>query len=193
MLAAPLILGLAISLLAAPADPQSAVPAPRDAAQRDPTQEVKSSGVIRGRITSLDTGKPLRRAQIHLTVDVLNPPRTASTSNDGRYELRDIPPGRYTLSVQRSGYLSLSYGQRRPGEQARPLEIADKEVIEKVDFALPRMSVISGRVFDDLGEPIAGVTVWVLQTRYIQGRRQLVATPRARCPAARTDRAYVRP
>lgn len=67
MLAAPLILGLAISLLAAPADPQSAVPAPRDAAQRDPTQEVKSSGVIRGRITSLDTGKPLRRAQIRLT------------------------------------------------------------------------------------------------------------------------------
>ena len=38
------------------------------------------------------------------------------------------------------------------------------------------MSVISGRVLDDLGEPIAGVTVWVLQTRFVQGRRQLVAT-----------------
>jgi hypothetical protein len=38
------------------------------------------------------------------------------------------------------------------------------------------MSVISGRVLDDLGEPIAGVTVWALHTRYIQGRRQLVAT-----------------
>ena len=71
---------------------------------------------------------------------------------------------------------ALTYGQRRPGEQGRPLEIAEKDVAEKVDFALPRMSVISGHVFDDLGEPIAGVTVWVLQTRYIQGRRQLVAT-----------------
>jgi hypothetical protein len=138
--------------------------------------------VIRGRITSVDTGKPLRRAQVRVTTETIDytmpapPAFTASTSNDGRYELRDIPPGRYTLRVQRSGYLALNYGQRRPGEQARPLEIADKEVIEKVDFALPRMSVISGRVLDDLGEPIAGVTVWVLQTRYFQGRRQLIPT-----------------
>jgi hypothetical protein len=177
MLAAALILALAISALATPAEPQTVVPAPGNAAPRDPAEEGKGSGVIRGRITSLDTGKPLRRAQVRLT-DEMSPltPRTASTSNDGRYEFRDIPPGRYTLRVERSGYLALNYGQRRPGEQARPLEIAYKEVAEKVDFALPRMSVISGRVLDDLGEPIAGVTVWVLQTRYIQGRRQLVAT-----------------
>jgi hypothetical protein len=177
MLAAAVILAVAICALAAPADPQIAGSAPRDAAPHDPAREVKSSGVIRGRITSLDTGKPLRRAQVHLT-DEMSPltPRTASTSNDGRYEFRDIPPGRYTLRVQRSGYLALNYGQRRPGEQARPLEIAEKEVADKVDFALPRMSVINGRVLDDLGEPIAGVTVWALQPRYIQGRRQLVAT-----------------
>jgi protocatechuate 3,4-dioxygenase beta subunit len=178
MLAAAVILALAISALAAPGDPQITVSAPRDAAPHDQTQEVKSSGIVRGRITSLDTGKPLRRAQVRLTAeyDFLGTPRTASTSTDGRYEFRDVAPGRYTLRVERSGYLALTYGQRRPGEQGRPLEIAEKEVADKVDFALPRMSVISGRVLDDLGEPIAGVTVWVLQTRYIQGRRQLVAT-----------------
>jgi hypothetical protein len=176
MLAA-LILALAIPALAAPAGPQTARSAPPDAAPRGPTQEVKSSGVIRGRITSLDTGKPLRRAQVRLT-DVMSPltPRTASTSNDGRYEFRDISPGRYTLRVQRSGYLAQNYGQRHPGEQARPLEIADKEVVEKVDFALPRMGIISGRVLDELGEPIVGVTVWALQTRYFDGRRNLVPT-----------------
>src|SRR5687767_3156839 len=175
---AALILALTIPALAASAEPQLAVSTPRESAQRDATQEVKSNGVIRGRITSLDTGKPLRRAQVRLTADELipPPPRTASTSSDGRYELRDIPPGRYTLRVERSGYLALTYGQRRPGEQGRPLEIAEKEVADKVDFALPRMSVISGRVLDDLGEPIAGITVWVLQTRHVQGRRQLVAT-----------------
>jgi Carboxypeptidase regulatory-like domain len=174
MLAA-VILALAIPAFASPAEPQ--VSALRDAAPRDPPPGVKGGGVIRGRITSLDTGKPLRRAQVRLeAADVLSPPRTASTSNDGRYEFRDIPPGRYTLRVQRSGYLALNYGQRRPGEQARPLEIADKEVVEKVDFALPRMGIISGRVLDELGEPILGVTVWALQTRYFDGRRKLVPT-----------------
>jgi hypothetical protein len=177
MLAA-LILALAIPVLAAPAEPQIAALTPPGAAPRGPNQEVKADGVIRGRITSLDTGKPLRRAQVRLAseYEFLGTPRTASTSTDGRYEFRDVAPGRYTLRVERSGYLPLTYGQRRPGEQGRPLEIAEKEVADKVDVALPRMSVISGRVLDDFGEPIAGVTVWVLQTRYIQGRRQLVAT-----------------
>lgn len=178
MLAAAVMLAFAVLALAASAEPQIPVSAPRDSGPRDATQEVEAGGVIRGRITSLDTGKPLRRAQVRLTseYDYLSTPRTASTSTDGRYEFRDVPPGRYTLRVERSGYLALTYGQRRPGDLGRPLELADKEVAEKVDFALPRMAVISGRVLDDLGEPIAGVTVWVLQTRYIQGRRQLVVT-----------------
>jgi hypothetical protein len=136
MLAA-LILALAIPTLAAAAEPQVAVPAPRDAAPRDPAREVKSSGVIRGRITSLDTGKPVRRAQVRLT-DEMSPltPRTVSTSNDRRYEFRDISPGRYTLRVQRSGYLALNYGQRRPDEQARPLEIAEKLSIRSTSRCL---------------------------------------------------------
>jgi len=96
---AALILALTIPALAASAEPQLAVPAPREAAPRDASQETKAGGVIRGRITSLDTGKPLRRAQVRLTADELvpPPPLTASTSSDGRYELRDVPPGRYTL------------------------------------------------------------------------------------------------
>ena len=178
MLATAVMLAFAIAALGAPAEPQVAVSPPGDAGSRNSTQGVKAGGVIRGRITSLDTGKPLRRAQVRLAseYEFLGTPRTASTSSDGRYEFRDVAPGRYTLRAERSGYLALTYGQRRPGEQGRPLEIAEKGVAEKVDFALPRMSVISGRVLDDLGEPIAGITVWVLQTRYIQGRRQLVAT-----------------
>ena len=178
MLAVAAMLAFAISALGAPAELQVGVSAPVDAGSRNSTQGVNAGGVIRGRITSLDTGKPLRRAQVSLASEseFLGTPRTVSTSTDGRYEFRDVAPGRYTLRVERGGYLALTYGQRRPGEQGRPLEIAEKEVAEKVDFALPRMSVISGRVLDDLGEPIAGVTVWVLQTRFIQGRRQLVAS-----------------
>ena len=172
------ILTLAVFALGTPAEPQVAAPAPGDSGSRNSPQEAKTGAVIRGRVTSVDTGKPLRRAQVRLASenDFLGTPRTASTSSDGRYEFPDVAPGRYTLRVERSGYLALTYGQRRPGEQGRPLEIAEKEVADKVDFALPRMSVISGRIFDDVGEPIAGVTVWALQTRYIQGRRQLIAT-----------------
>jgi hypothetical protein len=175
MLAA-VTLVFALPVLAAAAEPQHGVSALGAPVPRESPAEVKGSGVIRGRVTSLGTGKPLRRAQLRLSAenDYLGTPRTASTSNDGRYELRDVPPGRYTLRVQRSGYLTLTYGQRRPGEQPRLLELGDEESIEKVDFALPRMGVISGRVLDELGEPFAGVTVAALQARYVDGRRRLV-------------------
>jgi carboxypeptidase family protein len=36
------------------------------------------------------------------------------------------------------------------------------------------MSVISGRVFDEVGDPIAGVTVSAQQLRFFEGRRKLV-------------------
>ena len=105
MLAA-VIVALAISTPAAHDSPQIAMPSPGNAAGRERAQEVTASGIIRGRITSLDTGKPLRRAQVRLASehDYLGTPRTASTSSDGRYEFRDVAPGRYTLRVERSGY-----------------------------------------------------------------------------------------
>ena len=43
-----------------------------------------------------------------------------------------------------------------------------------MNFVLPRMSVISGRVFDEVGEPIAGVTISAQQMRFYEGRRKLV-------------------
>jgi hypothetical protein len=96
MLATAAMLAFATSALGVPAEPQSAVPTPPCTAPRGPNQEVKATGgVIRGRITSLDTGKPLRRAQVRLSAeyDVTGTPRTASTSTDGRYEFATLLPG----------------------------------------------------------------------------------------------------
>ena len=78
---------------------------------------------------------------------------------EGRYELRSLPPGRYTLSVARSGYLQLQYGQRRPLELGTPFDVVASAVVDIVDFVLPRMSVISGRVLDEEWQPMAGIPI----------------------------------
>lgn len=112
MPATAVLLAFAISALGAPAEPQVPVSPSGDTGPRNSTQGVDAGGVIRGRITSLDTGKPLRRAQVRLAPenDFLATPRTASTSSDVRDEFRDVAPGRDTLRVERSGYLALTYG-----------------------------------------------------------------------------------
>jgi protocatechuate 3,4-dioxygenase beta subunit len=144
---------------------------------RDPTgRETKGTAAIRGRVLAADTGRPLRRARISLTAQGLGADsrRSTSTGLDGRYEIKDLPAARYRIAVTRSGYLPMDYGQRRPGEQGQPIELADGQTVEKIDFALPRMGVITGRVTDENGEPIEGVSVYAMRWMYYEGRRRLV-------------------
>ena len=176
-----MIVGAPVLRAQAPPAPQGApVPGPpvprapiqpRDgAAAQTPT----GTGRIRGRVVAADTGAPLRRAQVRISAAELRVNRAATTDADGRYEFSELPAGRYTVNVSRSGYVGLSFGQRRPFEQGRPLDLGSAQEADKIDFALPRGGVIAGRITDELGEPLAGVRVQAMRYQYLQnGRRQL--------------------
>ena len=155
-----LLAGVALSI-GAHAHPQA------PAAKTPPAK----TAIISGRILAADTGRPLRRAQVTLTGPER---RTANTGLDGRYEFKGLAAGRYTISVTRSGYLTLQYGQRRPLELARPLELGDAQTMPNADVSLPRQGLIAGRVLDEFGEPVTGVFVQAMRPAYVEGRRQLV-------------------
>jgi hypothetical protein len=154
--------------------PPGVPPSAQRGEPRDPATDKKGTASIKGRITGADSGRPLRRVQIRLSAPELTEPRSTSTDLQGAYEFVDLPAGRYTVSVSRNGYLSLQYGQRRPDEPPKPLQIADGQAVEKLDFALPRSGVISGRISDETGDAFAGVAVYAMQTQFFQGRRHLV-------------------
>jgi hypothetical protein len=100
--------------------------------------------------------------------------KTMTTDADGRYQFSELPAGRYSISVSRNGYVTLSFGQQRPFEPGKPLDLADGQVAEKIDFALPRGGVIAGRITDEAGEPLAGVGVRAMRYQYQpDGRRRL--------------------
>ena len=80
----------------------------------------------------------------------------------------------YSLKAERGGYLTLAYGQRRPGEVGKPLQLGEGQTVKAIDFALPRMGVISGRVVDETGEPIAKVHMCAMQFGRHQGARKLI-------------------
>ena len=126
---------------------QVPTPPPTQPAQpRDAGSVVKGTAAILGRVTNLETGAPLQRAVIRITSPTLPSERRASTNAEGRFEIRELPAGDYSLKAERGGYLTLAYGQRRPGEVGKPLQLGDTETVKAIDFALSRLSVISGRV-----------------------------------------------
>ena len=133
---------------------------------------------LRGRVVGGDTGMPLRRAIVRLAGQEFREGRVASTDEDGRWELKDLPAGRYTLSASKGGYVQLQYGQRRPFEQGRPIELGDGQTLDHVNFNLPRGSVIAGRIVDEFGEPVAEAMVTAMRYRYVSGRRRMVPAGR---------------
>jgi hypothetical protein len=135
------------------------------------------TSTIRGRVTTADTGQPLRRVRIRLDggSDVeLREPRSTTTDDDGRYEFARLTAGRYQLSASKGGYVSLEYGQRRPFESGRPLDLRNGQVLEKIDFSLPAGGVVTGRVVDEMGEPVARASVQLGRYGYANGARQLM-------------------
>lgn len=166
-------LALLVALSASTVSGQQVIATPP---QRDqlPVRQT-GSGVIRGRVIAADTNAPLRRVQIRLTpmgVDGVEV-RTTTTGDDGRYEFTQLAAGRYGLKVSKGGYVDIEYGQRRPFEKGRPIEIADRQVLDRVDMTLPPGAVITGRVTDESGEPVARAGVQLARYRYFNGRRQV--------------------
>jgi hypothetical protein len=95
------------------------------------------------------------------------------TDDSGVFDLTELPAGRYTLTVSKSGFVALSYGQRRPLQAGTPLQLADGQQLKGIEFQLPRGSVISGHVLDEDGDAMPGVVVRVMRYQYQQGERRL--------------------
>ena len=142
---------------------------------RDARERPVGTAVIRGRILATETGTPIRRAQVRARSGG-GRGQLASTDADGRFEFRDLPAGRWNLTASKASFVTLSYGQRRPFEAGRPIELADGEVVERADFYLPRGAVITGQLFDEFGDPVAGARIRVLRYRLVQGTRRLMPT-----------------
>jgi hypothetical protein len=142
-----------------------------------PRQLKTGTGRILGRVLTADTGTPIRRAQVRITAPEIGV-KTALSDAEGGFEFRDLPAGRFTLNASKSGYVNLQYGQARPFESGRPIELADKQVLDKANIAMPRGGVISGRLVDEFGDAVPDAMITAMRQTWLNGRRRLTPSGR---------------
>jgi len=142
-----------------------------------PRQPKTGTARLRGRVLSTETGGPVRRAQVRITGPDIGS-KSAMTDAEGRYEFRDLPGGRFNLSANKAGYVTIQYGQTRPFESGKALDLTDGQLMEKADISLPRGSAISGRLVDEFGDPVAEAVVNAMRSVWSGGRRRLQPTGR---------------
>jgi protocatechuate 3,4-dioxygenase beta subunit len=145
---------------------------------RDAQRPVAPEGtaVIAGRVLAADSGRPLKRARVMVFAPGGRGGRAHAATTDelGRYRVDALPAGTYTVSATKTGYVDSQYGQRRAALGGTPIELADAQQLANVDLRLQRGGVITGRILDEDGEPLARATVTVLRYQYLRGQKQLM-------------------
>ena len=104
---------------------------------------------------------------------------SASTSTDGRFLLDKIPPGKYRLAANRSGYVRYEFGARGPNRRGLDVTIGAGQKMAQIMMPLSPAATITGRVFDHDGEPLAYVVVQAMKYMYQDGERVLNVTQTA--------------
>jgi carboxypeptidase family protein len=167
---------LAAVAISAQTPPREQQPPSRDTSAQQPAVATTPppKGRIAGRVLTADSGRPVVRARVFINAAEVPGGRGTQTDADGTYEFTELPAGRYTVNVSKTGFISLSYGQRRPLQAGTPLQLADSQQLSGIDFRLPRGSVIAGHVMDETGDPMPGISVQVMRYQYAQGNRQLM-------------------
>lgn len=140
--------------------------------------QTPGTATLRGHVFAADSGQPLRKAQVRISAGDIREQRLATTDVEGRYEFKEVRAGRYTIAASKGSYVGLSYGQQKPLDAPKPLAILDNQTVERLDFMLPRGSVITGHIVDEFGEPISDIQISAQHYQSIAGQRRLVPSGR---------------
>jgi len=143
-----------------------------------PAQEVSAQagqpGTVAGVTLHAGTGAPLRKVSLALvSADGSRRAYAATSDTEGRFAFRSVRPGRYQLIGERVGFVRQHYNAGRNSLQGAIITLQPGQDLSGLVFRLTPQAVLTGRVTDEDGDPLQGVTVQVLRYRYASGRRQL--------------------
>jgi hypothetical protein len=91
------------------------------------------------------------------------------TDESGRYEITRLGAGSVVITASKEGLLPTSFGQRSWPGNGTPLTLRDGQRVDRVDIALPPGGVVTGRIFDDGGDPLVGAAVRVSRVVWLNG------------------------
>jgi hypothetical protein len=138
-----------------------------------PNAAPRGSASIAGHVLTPDSNNPIRAANV-VAVNASGRRVSATTDENGAYELERLTEGEWQVTASKGGYVSWQFGQRRPYQAPSPISLKRGERFT-ADIPLTRGGAISGRVYDASGDALAGLQVRAYRATMEQGVRRLKA------------------
>jgi protocatechuate 3,4-dioxygenase beta subunit len=117
---------------------------------------------ISGTLVDAATGHPLARAHVAIaSVSARGPLRVVVTGEDGAFRFDGVSKGKYTLTAERRGYLTQAFDQH--DQYASSIATGPGLESRRLVFRLPPEGKISGKITDEINDPVAAASVTLSQ------------------------------
>jgi hypothetical protein len=119
-----------------------------------PKEEQKQS--VQGKVVDAKSGQPIRKVNIQVFGGTGQSygRHEAITGADGTFTIEDMTPGRYNVTMQRAGF-----AQTKASRGQGTFTLAPGQSLSGLVFRMQAAGVISGKIVDADGDPMAGVRV----------------------------------
>src|SRR6266567_5609760 len=130
---------------------------------------------IAGIVVSKTDGHPLARARV-IVRDTKDPQKFESvvTAEDGKFDFRGIPVGKYSLNGAKRGFITAAYDQH--DEFSTAIVTGAGLKTEALVLRLAPAAVISGKILDESGEPVRHASVTLYSDDHSSGVDQIRQT-----------------
>jgi protocatechuate 3,4-dioxygenase beta subunit len=131
-----------------------------------PAEKVSLTCTVSGRVVTVAEATPLKSARVVLMPEHREDGREGQvyagvSDSDGRFTIKDVPAGRYRFFATHTGYVDQRY-QPSGAENGAVLSLQPGQEVKDVIFRMILAAVITGRVNDEDGEPMASIQVVAL-------------------------------
>lgn len=99
---------------------------------------------------------------------------TASSDADGQFHIENVAPGRYQVFLEKTGFVAVD--ERGTKSDSQVFTIQSGQPLEGLMFRMSPTAVISGRITDEDGDPMAGVRVLALRKLPGKAKREGAGT-----------------
>lgn len=135
-------------------------------AQEVPAAKETGKASLEGRVVKEPGGEPVKKAIIELIGQNQqeNGNYTATSDQEGLFEIHGIEPGRYQMFAERTGFIEVDQKRRR--SRGLCLSFSAGQKLRDQTLHMLAAAILTGRVLDEDGDPISDADVRIFRRKF---------------------------